>query len=230
MSDHDAPPVRHTETDTDADLSLEHGPLRESLDAVRQAQDDIEAAKDRLADQRNAFADTLREQIRTRHAAGDVDLALQVTRVLQVAYWEHPELRVSDLAAGAGLSQRTVRQIAGPREHHAECNGCGTPTPVLQWSRSQFLSPRCDACVDHDRAMAAARADLSDAELDSLLDHLEQRLPETGCRSTLGHTERWALREGRDPTDIMDWARRQGGYCDCELLMNARLPPIGWDG
>ncbi len=81
MPDHDPPPVR----DAVAGLSLEHGPLRESLDAVRSAQDDIEVAKDRLVDQRLAFADTLREQIRTHHAAGAVDLTSQVTRLLRLA-------------------------------------------------------------------------------------------------------------------------------------------------
>ncbi len=123
-----------------------------------------------------------------------------------------------------------MRQIAGPRERQADCNGCGTPTPVLQWSRSQFLSPRCDACIDHDRAVAEARADPSGASVASLLDHLEHRLPETGCRDSLEHTQRWALREGRDPAAVIEWAGRQGGYCDCELLMNLRLPPGDWAG
>lgn len=228
MSDHDPPPLR--DTDTDIVLSLEHGPLHQALEALRSAQDDIEAAKARLAGRHEAFAQTLRGQIRTLHATGTVELADQVAGLIRTAYWDHPELRVSDLVNGTGLSQRQVRQIAGPQQRQVDCIRCGEPTLVLQRSRSQTLAPRCDTCVEHDRAVAEIRAQPPGQWVDSLLDHLEQRLPETGCRNTLAHTERWALREGRDPAAIMDWARGQGGYCDCELLMNARLPPIGWDG
>lgn len=78
--------------------------------------------------------------------------------------------------------------------------------------------------------MAEARADPSGEALASLLDHLEQRLPETGCRNTLDLTRRWAMREGRDPAAVLGWAQRQGGYCDCELLMNVRVPPDDWVG
>lgn len=226
MSDHD-PPDTHA---ADAALSLEHGALRGALDAVHSAHDGIQTARDRLADRHAAFAETLREQIRIRHATGAVDLPDQVARLLRTAYWDHPELRVADLAAGTGLSQRQVRQIAGPRELQADCGGCGAPTPTRQWSRSQALAPRCDACVEHDRAMAEIQQEPADQWVDSLLDHLEQRLPETGCRNNLAHTQRWALREGRSPADIMGWARRQGGYCDCELLMNVGVPPTGWEG
>ena len=69
-----------------------------------------------------------------------------------------------------------------------------------------------------------------EAELVSLAEQLTDPLPQECLwhyldRVVLAHgctahrfTLRWA---GRARKDVVAWVRRRGGYCDCEVLMNA---------
>lgn len=64
---------------------------------------------------------------------------------------------------------------------------------------------------------------LTRAQAEHLFIYLDIRLTATGCDNTLHHTELW-LRDNL-PADRFDAAieeiQSQGGFCDCEVLMNA---------
>jgi len=64
---------------------------------------------------------------------------------------------------------------------------------------------------------------LTRAQADHLFKYLDIRLNAVGCDNTLHHTEIW-LRDNL-PADRFDAAmeeiRNQGGFCDCEVLLNA---------
>ena len=54
----------------------------------------------------------------------------------------------------------------------------------------------------------------------ALLDHLDVRLPQAGCDHSHRLTQAWCATNGIDSDAIIEWARENGGYCDCEILAN----------
>jgi hypothetical protein len=74
-----------------------------------------------------------------------------------------------------------------------------------------------------EKAAARAAMLLDKYQLDALLDHLDERLPEEGCDRTLRLTNRWATENGIDPGALADSLAHFGGYCDCEVLANTSL-------
>ena len=73
--------------------------------------------------------------------------------------------------------------------------------------------------ADRNRAEAAAKQPLSDAELDALFDHLDAALTQ-GCDHTLRFTREYLGGRSLAVERIVDWLHEHGGYCDCEVLAN----------
>lgn len=65
------------------------------------------------------------------------------------------------------------------------------------------------------------RFPLADESLESMFKAIETAVTEHGCDNSHLQTRRW-LSENRHPVDeVVEWLRRHGGYCDCEVIMNA---------
>lgn len=78
-------------------------------------------------------------------------------------------------------------------------------------------------------AQSPPHRSLTKAQLDELLDHVEDRLRVEPCDNSLRHARRFLADHGFDVRTVTAWLNRHGGYCDCEVLMNAgdewRDPP-----
>ena len=61
-------------------------------------------------------------------------------------YWDHRQLRVSDLAAAFGVSKKELVELAGPRADHAPCMDCKQSVPIMRSSRSNEQHVRCERC------------------------------------------------------------------------------------
>jgi hypothetical protein len=61
---------------------------------------------------------------------------------------------------------------------------------------------------------------LEPEELKALLDHLDERLPHSGCDHTLRLTCRWAADQRIDGERLAESLLHFGGECDCEVLAN----------
>jgi hypothetical protein len=50
------------------------------------------------------------------------------------------------------------------------------------------------------------------------------------CTGTLVLSERWIGGRGHDVASVVSWLRDNGGYCDCEVLLNVvpKLPREYW--
>ncbi len=223
-----------TDTPPGDALSLDQPPLADCLRDIHEAQDRVEDAREAVQQARDvvrrrqqAFAETLQRTITALREHGTPGLPLSVAALVQEAYWDHPELRVTDLTVGTGLSGSDIRGIAGPRERQTPCRGCGDPTTWLQASRSDVgAGVRCAACEDELQRWLQPTPFRWDGEEDALYDHLAHRLAEVGgCNGSLRLTLRWAMREGLSEDAIRQWAQDGGGFCDCELLLNVLDPP-----
>ena len=216
-----------------ASFTLDEGPLHDALVGVDRALSDIEYAKSALTERRHDFARVFQSEVAAR--AGDDSLVTDLREVIRARYWEHPTLRMSDLSAATGLGAERIRRIAGSRVVEMACTGCGTPTEVLQTRRSERVPARCVDCrrpepvlaPDADPWPATAPTGPAPAGgatwLDRLVEHLDARLRAVDCDNQLTLTRRWAMREGLDQDAVADRVRRLGGFCDCEVVMNA--PP-----
>jgi hypothetical protein len=51
--------------------------------------------------------------------------------------------------------------------------------------------------------------------------HLVRTLETAGCDHSTKLTQRWISAQLRSARWVLRWAESQGGYCDCEVLMNA---------
>jgi hypothetical protein len=76
---------------------------------------------------------------------------------------------------------------------------------------------------------------LSDVQLVELANHLgrfitfrsaESGLWVEGCDNTLAHTTDWLKSKGLDVDATLDWLRGEGGYCDCEVILNVVTPIV----
>lgn len=229
-------------------LALDEGPLGDALDAVDRALADIETAKATLTARRHEFARVFRSEVAEVAAgADDLDdrtLGDELCAVIRALYWDHPTLRMTDLSAATGLPNDRLRRIAGPRRVEVGCTGCGAPTVALQSSRNDRVVGRCPDCrrpepdpfadpfsdrFDAGEPPRPTVATPPDVDwLDRLLDHLAMRLRTVDCDHALTLTRRWALREGIHQDAVVGAVERFGGFCDCEVLMNA--PPTAGPG
>ena len=71
------------------------------------------------------------------------------------------------------------------------------------------------------RAEARSTLPLPAGQMRHLFDMLDQELPRRGCDHTLRITEEWLRDERLEVEGVLNWLRTNGGYCDCEALLNA---------
>ena len=71
---------------------------------------------------------------------------------------------------------------------------------------------------EHEKQLA--RLPVDRAQLEALLDHVAERLEESGCDHSPRFTEEWAEQNGVDEDQLLDGLLQFGGGCDCEMLMN----------
>ncbi len=57
-------------------------------------------------------------------------------------------------------------------------------------------------------------------QLDDLLDHVEERLAETGCDHMLRHSRAWAGSRSVAWSELEAGLLAGGAGCDCEVLLN----------
>lgn len=130
-----------------AALTLDEGPIHEALAAIDLARAAIEQAKTEVRERRDAFARAFQAELDARSGGGGgKDRTELLGPVVAELYWEHPELRVSDIVAATGLSGEQVRRIAGPTRREVPCRRCGTPTEVLQTRRTRPPDGLCADC------------------------------------------------------------------------------------
>jgi hypothetical protein len=61
---------------------------------------------------------------------------------------------------------------------------------------------------------------VSPAALTGLFDHVKAHMQEYDCDETLRFSIEFAEQSNWDVDKITEWLRANGGYCDCEVLMN----------
>ena len=69
---------------------------------------------------------------------------------------------------------------------------------------------------------------LAEAELPSLLAHVERHLDADGCDHSLRAARGWAARSGRSSETVAAALAELGGYCDCEVVANVTPDRFGW--
>jgi len=71
------------------------------------------------------------------------------------------------------------------------------------------------ARVEAETRMPVSRRDLAD-----LFDHLDEALPEYGCKHSLDLTKTFLTSRSLDAESVVPWLGEYGGFCDCEVLAN----------
>jgi hypothetical protein len=61
---------------------------------------------------------------------------------------------------------------------------------------------------------------LDASRVESLISFVDGRVCVDGCDHTYRFTEEWARRESVDWHDLLDILEANGGYCDCEVVLN----------
>ena len=59
------------------------------------------------------------------------------------------------------------------------------------------------------------------AQFQSLLNFVDEMLAMQGCDNTLAHAQTWARAHGVSWAGLSRGLRSLGGFCDCEIGMNA---------
>lgn len=77
----------------------------------------------------------------------------------------------------------------------------------------------------YDDEVPPAPLALAPAQRASLARALEIGLRERGCDTTLRIAEAWARREKVPWAPLRDGLEDHGGFCDCEVVMNALASP-----
>ena len=57
--------------------------------------------------------------------------------------------------------------------------------------------------------------------LKALFDYVDRQLKSTECDNTLRHALDFIRNNGLPEEAVVDWLEDNGGYCDCETLMNS---------
>jgi hypothetical protein len=71
------------------------------------------------------------------------------------------------------------------------------------------------------RAAARAKVPLPDEQMQALFDMLDVEIPRQGCDHSLRLTRAWLANKELPAEPVVAWLQDNGGYCDCEALMNA---------
>lgn len=59
-------------------------------------------------------------------------------------------------------------------------------------------------------------------EMRALFENVEEGLGVEACDHTLRVTQRWLSAAGHPVEPVVAWFEENGGYCDCEVVMNAQ--------
>ncbi|MGI6154077.1 MAG: DUF2695 domain-containing protein [Christensenellaceae bacterium] len=59
---------------------------------------------------------------------------------------------------------------------------------------------------------------------DELFDRLDEKLDKQGCDGTLNITLEFLENKGIRASKVVEWMKKYGGYCDCEVLANVEDP------
>jgi hypothetical protein len=71
------------------------------------------------------------------------------------------------------------------------------------------------------RAAARAKLPLPADQMQALFDMLDIELPRQGCDHTLRLIRAWLVLSALPVEPVVAWLHDNGGYCDCEALVNA---------
>jgi hypothetical protein len=74
------------------------------------------------------------------------------------------------------------------------------------------------------RALSEQLTGVADGEC--LYCYLVRMFEEVGCAGGHRHSQRWAAAQPRPMTRLVDWFVANGGWCDCEVVLNVFRP--GW--
>lgn len=134
---------------------------------------DHDAAEVAVVEARHALA-RAREAVRNAlFDAGqpyrDRDLPLPRADIHRL-YWEHRELRLTDLANALGISTAELARLAGPTEGHGRCGDCQQLVPMLLDTRTTKPDHeprmRCEPCrARHDAYLERERRRQHEVEL-----------------------------------------------------------------
>lgn len=83
--------------------------------------------------------------------------------------------------------------------------------------------PHIPDTADSPRREDARPAPLDNELMLALFDHLEECLDVASCEHDLRHTEGFLVGQGRAPAPAVNWLRRLGAQCDCEILERLEL-------
>lgn len=75
---------------------------------------------------------------------------------------------------------------------------------------------------EQQRELARAAFPIPDHELAALFEAVDSRLSTTACDHSLRLTREWLAHAGHDIDKVVVWLEENGGFCDCEVVANAR--------
>ena len=72
-----------------------------------------------------------------------------------------------------------------------------------------------------ERKTKAAKLPLVPAQMRALFDFVDKALQESACDYSLRHTLTFIESQQLAKDPVLEWLREAGGYCDCEVILNA---------
>ena len=78
-----------------------------------------------------------------------------------------------------------------------------------------------DAQREETRQAIRQSLPASPAELKALFNYLDTQLESGECDNTLRHAHEYIRTHGLAAEAVVSWLEENGGYCDCEALVNA---------
>jgi hypothetical protein len=81
---------------------------------------------------------------------------------------------------------------------------------------------RKKAWQSREREGAQRALPLAAELLESLFAFVGQAVDQDGCDHTLKATHSWIAQHGVAQEPLVAWLRENGGYCDCEVVANAK--------
>jgi len=75
---------------------------------------------------------------------------------------------------------------------------------------------------DQERAAALRAFPLPTSALEEMFEAVDADFKLLGCDKTRRLTKAWLLDRGHDVDRVFAWLDAHGGFCDCEVVSNAR--------
>ncbi|MBY0565297.1 MAG: DUF2695 domain-containing protein [Hyphomonadaceae bacterium] len=105
------------------------------------------------------------------------------------------------------------------RNGHWHFAACGSISSSMS-SKDPEQRRKLNEWKAEQRAKAEAELPAPKETLLGLFEELNERLSSEPCDHSLRFTLAWADSKGIDGTGLVEWTRKHGGYCDCEVLGN----------